>query len=143
MGASIGVATAQLDRHNHKSEPKVLIVGGEFNVRTAELYDSETGTFDLTKGDANSDRLQGESREAFQPRALAEPDKSLSTHPAPIIRPFGSRLQWANSWGLRRLTACNQFQLAIRRPRNLLYLRMTHRTRKSSIVRSSLRSFEG
>jgi pimeloyl-ACP methyl ester carboxylesterase len=29
----------------------------------------------------------GESRGASQPRALAEPDMSLSTHPAPIIRP--------------------------------------------------------
>jgi hypothetical protein len=30
---------------------------------------------------------EGESRGASQPRALAEPDMSLSTHPAPIIRP--------------------------------------------------------
>jgi hypothetical protein len=29
----------------------------------------------------------GESRGASQPHALAEPDKNLSIHPAPIIRP--------------------------------------------------------
>src|SRR5215469_12704463 len=30
---------------------------------------------------------RGESRGASQPRALAEPDRNLSIHPAPIIRP--------------------------------------------------------
>lgn len=83
----------------------------------------------------------GEWRRASQPCALAEPCVNLSIHPAhPAV---GPKPQWANRSGLRRRSERKQFQHAILRPRNRLYLRCNHRTRNASIVRSCSRSLEG
>jgi hypothetical protein len=71
------------------------------------------------------------SRAGSHRPALAEPDLSLSAHPAPIAQPSGRapRRQCANSWGERR--AISPSQLIARRSRRVsrLYLRQAHRAR--------------
>ena len=44
----------------------------------------------------------------FHPEALAEPDVTLSRHPAPIKEPLRNNAQGANSSELRRETASTQ-----------------------------------
>jgi len=53
--------------------------------------------------------IRRESRPGeFHPEALAEPDVTLSRHPAPIKEPLRNNVQGANSSGLRRETASTQ-----------------------------------
>jgi hypothetical protein len=54
-------------------------------------------------------RYEVSGGEESHPSALAEPDVSLSTHPAPIIQPCpASSGQWANRLDCRRATRSSQ-----------------------------------
>jgi hypothetical protein len=58
-----------------------------------------------TGGNSGPDNDRVSRPGEFHPEALAEPDVTLSRHPAPIKEPLRKTTQCANSSGLRRETA--------------------------------------
>jgi hypothetical protein len=91
-----------------------------------------------------AERLSGAGE--FHPRALSEPDVSLSTHPAPVIpSSYGTMpiFQCANNVGCSRASSRNQCVACRWCFRNRLYFRCAHRTSRLFNGWNVLRSAEG
>ena len=73
----------------------------------------------------------------FHPQSLAEPDMSLSTHPAPIVQPSGMipNRQCAKIVGSRCAIRASQSRARLPCPRNFLYFLLAQRTRSKLIIR--------
>ena len=87
------------------------------------------GLLGLLPGRAQHDEVSG--RGESHPPALAEPDVSLSTHPAPIIQPHGTSpsRQWAKRTPARAATVCSHLRARSACRCSRLYFCMAQRTR--------------